>query len=73
MSWQGLRSWWQGRKSDRPAASPDHVADDFDCPTLSRLIRVACSERETTVWWVVVQGSSAAVYPLPSEPPAGEE
>jgi hypothetical protein len=70
-TWHGLRSWWKGRKGADAAASKAESPDDFDCPTLSRLIRAACTERETTVWWVVVLGSSASVYAVPSDPRPG--
>jgi hypothetical protein len=73
MSWHGLRSWWRGGRERRLAAEFDE-ARDFDCPTLSRLIRAACEERENTVWWVVVLGASASVYALPADrPPSGTD
>jgi hypothetical protein len=35
-----------------------------NCPTLSQLLRMACSDRETTVWWVVVTDETSLVYPV---------
>jgi hypothetical protein len=37
------------------------------CPTLSQLLRMACSDRETTVWWVVVTDETSLVYPVSQE------
>jgi hypothetical protein len=35
-----------------------------DCRTLSQLLRMACSDRETSVWWVVVNEETSLVYPV---------
>lgn len=74
--WDVMRGLWRGRGRRPGAVRPEPTAEAArveapapECPVLSRLIRVACTERKTSVWWVVVQDTSASVYPLPAEHP----
>jgi hypothetical protein len=74
--WDVMRGLWRGRgrgpsrATSVPAAEAARVeAPAPECPVLSRLIRAACNEPKTSVWWVVVQDTSASVYPLPADHP----